>query len=83
MNGYTHGGIHQVSRRLQGDFIEPFFEDAALLEAIQFAGTMALIAFGEIAAMAGRNDLVGEAQAMMDNGASTVLPAATLPPGAA
>lgn len=80
MNGYTHGGIHQVSRRLQGNYIEPFFEDEALLEVIQFAGTMALIAFGEIAIMAGQNDLVEEAQAMMDSGASTVL---TTPPAVA
>ncbi len=80
MNGYTHGGIHQVSRRLVGNYIEPFFEDEAVLEVIQFAGTMALIAFGEIAMMAGRNDLVEEAQAMMDSGASTIL---TTPPAVA
>ena len=80
MNGYTHGGIHQVSHRLQGHYIEPFFEDEALLEVIQFAGTMALVALGEIAAMAGRNDVVDEAQAMIDSGASTVLPAPAAPP---
>lgn len=74
MNGYTHGGIHQVSHRLHGDYIEPFFEDEALLEVIQFAGTLALIGFGEIATMAARPDLVEEAQEMMDTGASTVLP---------
>ena len=74
MNGYTHGGLHQVSHRLQGDHIEPNFEDEALLEVIQFAGTLALIAFGEIAEMAARPDLVAEAQAMMDKGASTMLP---------
>ncbi|HEY9578307.1 MAG TPA: DUF5677 domain-containing protein [Rhizorhapis sp.] len=73
MNGYTHGGIHQVSRRLVGDFIEPAFEDESLLEVIQFAGIMGLIAFGEIAAMAEREDLVAEAQAMMDSGAVQVL----------
>lgn len=83
MNGYTHGGIHQVSRRLQGDYIEPAFEDEALLEVVQFAGTMALIAFGEIAALAGRTDLIEETQAMMDSGASTVLPQATASSSAA
>ncbi len=75
MNGYTHGGIHQVSRRLVGDFIEPAFEDESLLEVIQFAGIMGLIAFGEIAAMAERKDIVAEAQAMMDSAAAQVLPA--------
>src|SRR3546814_4546976 len=58
MTGYTHGGIHQVSRRLVGDFIEPAFEDESLLEVIQFAGIMGLIAFGEIAALPERADLV-------------------------
>ena len=72
---YTHGGIHQVSRRLVGEFIEPAFEDETLLEVIQFAGIMGLIAFGEVAAMAERNDIVAEAQAMMERGATQVLPA--------
>lgn len=74
MNGYTHGGIHQISRRMVGDFIEPAFNDESLLEVIQFAGIMSLYAFGEIADMADRKDLVAEAQAMMDNGGAEVLP---------
>jgi hypothetical protein len=76
MNGYTHGGIHQVSHRLQGDYIEPNFEDDAVLEVVQFAGTLALMAYSEIAHMAGREELVAEAQAKMDSGTSTMLPAA-------
>lgn len=67
MNGYTHGGIHQVSRRLQGDYIEPAFEDASLLEVIRFCRTMALIAFGQIAGLAGRFDLVDQATDRMKN----------------
>lgn len=65
MHGYTHGGIHQVSRRLDGDYIEPCFEDDALLEVIQLSATMALIAFGQIAALADREDLVTAADALM------------------
>src|SRR3546814_9751796 len=65
MNGYTHGGIHQVSRRLVGDFIEPAFEDESLLEVIQFAGIMGLIAFGEIAAMARSEEHTSELQSLM------------------
>jgi len=65
MNGYTHGGIHQISRRLDGDYIEPCFEDDALLEVLQFSATMALIAFAQIAALAAREDLVKEADALM------------------
>lgn len=83
MNGYTHGGIHQVSRRLQANYIEPVFEDEAVLEAVQFAGTMAIIAIGEIATLAGRRDLQDEAQAMMDSGASVVLPERPFTPAVA
>jgi len=61
MNGYTHGGIHQISRRLQGSYIEPGFDDASILEVIQFCRTMALIAFGQIAGMAGKTALVDQA----------------------
>jgi hypothetical protein len=67
MNGYTHGGVHQVSRRMQGDYIEPAFEDASLLEVIRFCRTMALIAFGQIAGLAGRSDLVDQATGRMKN----------------
>lgn len=65
MNGYTHGGIHQVSRRMDGEFIEPCFETEALIEVTNFSATMALIAFGQIAAMAGRDDLVEEARLLL------------------
>ena len=61
MNGYTHGGVHQVCRRLQGDYIEPAFDDDSLLEVVSFCRTMALIAFGQIASLAGRSDLVDQA----------------------
>lgn len=79
MNGYTHGGIHQVSRRLQGDYIKPLFVDESLLEVLQFTGLMALVAFGEITAIAGRDDLKDEAQAMADAGAALVHPAFAVP----
>lgn len=83
MNGYTHGGVHQVSRRLRGACIEPVFENEALLEVIHFSGTMALIAFGEIAAMAGRHDLLAEAQANTEWGTSSGLHASMSPAVAA
>lgn len=65
MNGYTHGGIHQVSRRMQGNYIEPTFEDEALLEVIRFTGGMAILALGRVAAMAGNQELWEEASAKM------------------
>jgi hypothetical protein len=65
MNGYTHGGIHQISRRMQGEYIEPAFEDDALLEIIRFTGAMALLALGQIAAMADNQTLWEETTAKM------------------
>jgi hypothetical protein len=65
LNGYTHGGIHQISRRMQGEFIEPAFEESSIIEVINFSSTMALLAFGQIASMAGRDDLVAEADSVI------------------
>jgi hypothetical protein len=65
MNGYTHGGIHQVSRRMQGEYIEPDFADDALLEVIRFSGAVALLGLGQIASFAGRKDLWGEVDARL------------------
>jgi hypothetical protein len=60
MNGYTHGGIHQISRRMNGEYIEPNFEDDSLIEVVQFSGAIALIALGQIAAIAERKDIWDE-----------------------
>lgn len=57
INGYTHGGIHQISRRLVDGHIEPDFGSAEILEVISFTGAFALIALGQIAELAHRNDL--------------------------
>jgi hypothetical protein len=65
MNGYTHGGIHQISRRMQGEYIEPAFEDDALIEVIRFTGAMAMLALGQIATMAASEALWEEATAKM------------------
>lgn len=65
MHGYTHGGIHQVSRRMNGDNIEAYFEDAELLEVIRLTMVLALLAFAQIASLAGREDLVEAAEALM------------------
>ena len=69
MNGYTHGGIHQISRRLQGgEYIEPNFEDDELLEVVQFSGHMALIALSRIAALADNKSLWEDAKAKLEEG---------------
>lgn len=65
MNGYTHGGIHQISRRMEGKYIEPSFGNDALLEVARFSSGLALLSFGRIAALADRQDLWDEAGAKM------------------
>jgi hypothetical protein len=40
---------------------------------VQFSLTLGLVAYGEIAHMAGREELVTDAQAKMESGASSVL----------
>ena len=67
MNGYTHGGIHQISRRLQDDHIEPSFDEESVREVIQFSGAMGLIAFHQIAQLANRDRLMREANEVMKN----------------
>lgn len=68
MNGYTHGGIHQISRRMQGQHIEPNFEDEAVLQVVQFSGVIAIIALGQIAALAANKSLWDEAEARLQGG---------------
>jgi len=62
MNSYTHGGTYQISRRLQDGYIESNFEDAELLEVIQFSGMMAVLTLNQIATLADRQDIVDESQ---------------------
>ncbi len=60
MNGYTHGGLHQISRRMQGNLVEGNYDDGEIIEVLRFAGTMALLGLGQIAALADRKDIWDE-----------------------
>jgi hypothetical protein len=63
MNGFTHGGIHQISRRRKVDRIEANFDDVELIEVARFSGMIALFALEQIAALGGRQDIVNESGA--------------------
>ena len=67
MNGYTHGGIHQLSRRMNGNYVEAVFDDEVLLAAIELSAQTAVMAFSAIADMASRDDLTTIAQTMMNS----------------
>lgn len=60
MNGYTHGGMHQVARRLKGNTIEPNYEPEEVIEVLKASGFFALMALLQIARLAGNADIERE-----------------------
>jgi hypothetical protein len=60
MNGYTHGGMHQVARRIKEDSIEPNYEPEEVIEVLKASGFLALMALLQIARLAGKVDLEKE-----------------------
>ena len=48
MHGYTHGGMHQVARRIKNSIIEPNFDPNEITEVLKVSGTFALMAILEI-----------------------------------
>jgi hypothetical protein len=57
MNSYTHGGIHQVARRVKGNAIDPNYLDGEIIEVLRMGQMFALLAFIQIVLVAGREDL--------------------------
>ncbi len=57
MNSYTHGGIHQVARRVKGNAIDPNYLDGEIIEVLRMGQMFALLAFIQIVLVAGRKDL--------------------------
>ncbi len=65
MNDFTHGGLRQVSNRWKQNAdgtrtIEPDFDPDQVIELVQVAGTLALIALRQIGELAGKKDLCDE-----------------------
>jgi hypothetical protein len=61
MCGYTHGGIHQASRRFDGAEIAPNYPEDEKIEVMRMAGFLAILSVMEIGVMFERRDLVEEA----------------------
>jgi hypothetical protein len=68
MNGYTHGGMHQVSRRFNGNDIEPTYAPEEIIEVLLAAGTFALMALLQIARLAKNENLVRDINQKLDTG---------------
>lgn len=65
MNGYAHGGMHQISRRFRGDTIEPNYEPGEVIEVLKATGSIALMALLQIARRSGDQNLEQEVAAML------------------
>ena len=57
MSSYTHGGFQQIARRVKGKTIDPNYTDEEIIEVLRLSQAFALMAFIQIALVAGRRDL--------------------------
>jgi hypothetical protein len=60
MNGYTHGGLHQIARRMKSGSIQPNYESEEVIEVLKMSGFLALMATLQIARLAENTDLEKE-----------------------
>jgi hypothetical protein len=60
MNGYTHGGMHQVARRVKTGSIEPNYQPEEIIEALKSSGLFALVALLQIGRLAKNERLIAE-----------------------
>jgi hypothetical protein len=60
LNGFTHTGFHQVSRRHSGGRVEGNYSEEDLANALGVAGALGLIAGGQVIGMSGRQELLPE-----------------------
>ncbi|MGE0667246.1 MAG: hypothetical protein AB7O49_11875 [Sphingomonadales bacterium] len=66
MNGYTHGGMHQIVRRMTAqNTIEPNYDPDEVLEVLKASGSIALLAFQQMARLAQKTDLENEIEKML------------------
>ena len=56
LNGFTHTGFHQVSRRHAPGRVEGSYPDAEIAKALGVAGALGMIAAGQLIAMSGKVD---------------------------
>jgi hypothetical protein len=58
LNGFTHTGFHQVSRRHAPGRIEGSYPDHEIAKALGVAGALGLIAAGQLLAISGQGHLL-------------------------
>jgi hypothetical protein len=65
MNGYTHGGLHQIARRMKSGNIQPNYESEEVIEVLKMSGFLSLMATLQIALLAENVDLEKEVNAKL------------------
>ena len=65
MNGYTHGGMHQVARRVKAASIEPNYQPEEIIEALKSSGLFALLALLQIGRLAKNEEVIAEVDARL------------------
>lgn len=65
LNGFTHTGFHQVSRRHTAGRVEGTYPDHEVAKAYGVAGALGLVAAGQVIGLSDRQDRLPEYQARM------------------
>lgn len=60
MNGYTHGGMHQIARRVKDASIEPNYHPEEIIEVLKASGLFALLALLQIGRLAHNQEVIAE-----------------------
>jgi len=60
MNGYTHGGMHQIARRVKATSIEPNYQPEEIIEVLKASGLFALLALLQIGRLASNEKVIAE-----------------------
>jgi hypothetical protein len=60
MHGFTHGGMHQIARRMKGDSIEPNYEGEEIIEVLKASGLFALMALFQIGRLANSDKVIDD-----------------------
>ena len=66
LNGFTHTGFHQISRRHKPGRVEANFIDEDLAKALGVAGALGMIAAGQLAGLSDKKELVSKFLERMD-----------------
>ncbi len=68
MHGYTHGGMHQIARRIKAKSIEPDYSPEEIIEVLKASGTFALLALLQIGRLASNEPVIADVSKRLSGG---------------